>query len=67
MAEIGGMVRSIIGKLQTKAYASPQYAALKLAVPCPKCAGEVREEGYSFPAPAAQSGPQDMQPRHHAG
>ena len=48
MAEIDAMVRSIIGKLQSKAYASPQYAALKLAVPCPKCAGEVREEGYNF-------------------
>lgn len=48
MAEITEMVRSIIAKLQSNAKASPQYAARKLAVPCPKCGGEVREEGYNF-------------------
>lgn len=48
MAEITEMVRSLIGKLQSRAKASPQYAALKLDAPCPVCGGEVREEGFNF-------------------
>lgn len=48
MSEISGMVETIIRKLKDKAYASPQYAALKLSVPCPKCDGEIREEGLNF-------------------
>jgi DNA topoisomerase-3 len=48
MTEITDMVRSITEKLQLKAKTSPQYAALKLDVPCPVCKGEVREEGFNF-------------------
>jgi DNA topoisomerase-3 len=48
MAEITDMVRSIIDKLQSKAKASPQYAARKLDASCPVCGGEVREEGFNF-------------------
>jgi len=48
MTEITDMVRSITKKLQLKAKASPQYAALKLDVPCPLCKGEVRSEGFNF-------------------
>lgn len=48
MAEITDMVRCIIDKLQSKAKASPQYAALKLDAPCPACGGEVREEGFNY-------------------
>lgn len=48
MAEIKDVVLAIIGKLQSQGKASPQYAALKLDVPCPKCGGVVREEGYNF-------------------
>jgi DNA topoisomerase-3 len=48
MAEITAVVRAIIDKLQTRAKATPQYAARKLDAPCPKCGGVVREEGYNF-------------------
>jgi DNA topoisomerase-3 len=48
MAEITAVVLAIIDKLQSRAKASPQYAARKLDAPCPKCGGEVREEGFNY-------------------
>ncbi|MEX3557705.1 MAG: DNA topoisomerase [Burkholderia sp.] len=48
MAEINEMVHAIIKRLKDQAAASPQYAASKLDTPCPKCGGEVREEGLFF-------------------